>query len=288
MLGRGALVVDQREAVAVAAELHPAGFVVAEAQARVRRDRRVEAPRPIEVADADPEVVDAAGRRAKLGFAVKRLDAVAVGVEQEGAVVVRVVRGARSRRSVAAVAGVDPGLPEGVDGRAVGSAEADVKAAGHRMLAIGRDEVPVLPLDQLGVAHAPARRRAPRARSGRSARRHRGRRRRSRRGRTSPRSYPAGPDSRSSPPSAIRRAPRPRVRKLNDQRTKTSSRFWKPIRYQRWTKSQVSQAGKPLSRSDVEVGDGAGAPDRRQVALVEVVERPRRSPRRPARTAFAT
>ena len=50
--------------------------------------------------------------------------------------------------------------------------------------------------------------------------------------------------------------PRPRVTKLNDQRMRTSRRFWKPIRYQRWTTSQVSQARKPLSRSALDVGDG--------------------------------
>ena len=37
----------------------------------------------------------------------------------------------------------------------------------------------------------------------------------------------------------------------------TSSRFWKPIRYQRWTTSQVTQARKPLSRHEVQVGDRA-------------------------------
>ena len=72
------------------------------------------------------------------------------------------------------------------------------------------------------------------------------------------------------------RAPRPRVKKLNDQRMRTSRRFWKPIRYQRWTTSHVIQAGKPLRRIDVEVGDRPGAADRREVALVAVAERPDR------------
>jgi hypothetical protein len=123
----------------------------AETEARVRRDRLVEAPRRIEVADADPKVVDAAVGHGGLGFAVERLDTVAVRVEKEAAVVVRVVTRPRPRRSVTAIARLDPGAPEGVDGRAVGSTEAHMKPPGHRMLAIGREKVPVLPLDQFTV-----------------------------------------------------------------------------------------------------------------------------------------
>jgi hypothetical protein len=48
--------------------------------------------------------------------------------------------------------------------------------------------------------------------------------------------------------SSITRPPRPWVKKLNAQRISTRRRFWKPIRYQRWTTTQVTQAGKPLSR----------------------------------------
>ncbi len=51
----------------------------------------------------------------------------------------------------------------------------------------------------------------------------------------------------SSLEPVISRAPRPRVQKLNAQRISTRMRFWKPIRYQRWTNSQVIQAISPLS-----------------------------------------
>ena len=55
------LVVDQREAVVRAGELHAPGLVVAQVDPGVRRDRRVEALGRLEVGDADPQVVDAAG-----------------------------------------------------------------------------------------------------------------------------------------------------------------------------------------------------------------------------------
>ena len=75
--------------------------------------------------------------------------------------------------------------------------------------------------------------------------------------------------------SVISRAPRPCVAKLNDQRMRTRTRFWKPMRYQRWTTSQVIQATKPLSLQPFDVGDGGRAADRREVALVAVAERRR-------------
>ena len=88
MLGERPLVPDEREAGVRAGELHAVGLVVRQAEPGVRGDRRVEAPGGLRVADADPEVVDAAVGHGVLAVAVDRLDAVAVGVEQEPAVVI--------------------------------------------------------------------------------------------------------------------------------------------------------------------------------------------------------
>jgi len=96
-------------------------------------------------------VVDAAVGNGVLAVLVDGLDAVAVGIEQEGAVVGRAIVAARSGRAVVAVARVDTCLPERVDLRAVTGAEADVQPAGHGVLRVRRPNPPVVPSDHVGA-----------------------------------------------------------------------------------------------------------------------------------------
>jgi hypothetical protein len=111
----------------------------------MRRDQLVERLRGGEVADADPEVVDrAAGAQRAV---VDGLDARAVRVEQEGAVVVVAVLRPRPGLAVRAAPGGDAGLPERVDLRAGRRHEADVQPPGR--LALGEGEV--VPLRELLV-----------------------------------------------------------------------------------------------------------------------------------------
>ena len=93
VLGERALVAHEREGEAGARELHAIRRVMREAQPGVWSDRRIEAPRDLGIAHTDPQVVDAAFRRGALAVVDDGLGAVAVRVEQEGAVVVGVVTG---------------------------------------------------------------------------------------------------------------------------------------------------------------------------------------------------
>src|SRR5207248_722516 len=78
-----------------------------DAQARDRRNRLVEAAGRFDVAHADPEVVDAVFALA-LASEIDGLRAVAVGIADEGAVVVGVVLRPRAGRPVVGVAGGRP------------------------------------------------------------------------------------------------------------------------------------------------------------------------------------
>ena len=160
----------------------------------MRGDRRVEAPGGLRVADADPQVVDAAGGYGVLAVAVDRLDAVAVGVEQEPAVVRRAVLRAR------------PGAPSSGTPRRSRPARtrrpARGRGRGSRRGARGSPgargpsaRCPSRPTRPARRPHGWARRPGRSGRCGRSARRPRGPRRRCQRGRTPGRGYRRGLDT---------------------------------------------------------------------------------------------
>ncbi len=96
-------------------------------------------------------MVDAACGHGLRAVAVNRLDAVAVRVEQEAAVVVGAVDRAGAGRAVVEVAGRHPRAPEGVHRLTARRTEADVEATGQGVRTIGGADRPVLPLDEPGV-----------------------------------------------------------------------------------------------------------------------------------------
>jgi hypothetical protein len=100
--------------------------------------------RLVEIAHADPEVVDRplAGADTAVGHG---LDAVPVGVEQEGAVVVRGVLRPCARLAVAVVAGVHAAPPERVDLLPRRRDERDVQVA-RRSSLVRRREREVAPV----------------------------------------------------------------------------------------------------------------------------------------------
>jgi hypothetical protein len=98
------------------------------------------------VGDPDPQVVDHAAAGDEI--VVDRLGAVAVGVEQEAAVVVRPVLRTQPGLAVVAVARVDAGLAERVDVLARRRREADVEASGRRLRGVRGREGELVPLDE--------------------------------------------------------------------------------------------------------------------------------------------
>ena len=94
-------------------ELGALGRVVPEPESGMGRNRLVELLRRRDVRDANPEVVDRATLPQRP--VVHGLGAVAVRVEQEGAVVVLPVLRTRAGRAVFAVSGLGPHAPELVD-----------------------------------------------------------------------------------------------------------------------------------------------------------------------------
>ena len=134
------LVPDEREAVVRAGELHAAGLVVPQAEPGVRGNRRVEAPGNLQVADAEPQVVDLAVGHDVLAVAVDGPDAVASGWSRNPPWNVGPYACA-AWRAVVAVLRVDARLPERVDLRAFAGAEADVEPGVDQVLAVRRTDV---------------------------------------------------------------------------------------------------------------------------------------------------
>ena len=97
-------------------------------------------------------MVDPPGRDRPGALAVDGLDAVAIRVKQETAVVGRRILRARAWRAVVPVAVLDARPPEGVDVVPVRGAKADMEPARDRVFAIGRADAEIVPFDELGFA----------------------------------------------------------------------------------------------------------------------------------------
>src|SRR6476619_4286712 len=78
VLGERPIVAHERERKIGAGEPHAIRRVVREAEPGVRRDRPVEAQRPLRVANAEPQVVDAAVGHGVLAVAMDSLDTVSI------------------------------------------------------------------------------------------------------------------------------------------------------------------------------------------------------------------
>src|SRR5262249_40928883 len=137
---------DQRKVTVIAGDEDiPGPVTLTDPQVQDRRDRLVEAPARPEVGNPEPEVVD---RRPALRAPrpVDGLDAVAVRIEKEAAVVVGRVLRPRAGLAVTRVPGPHPTPPEGVDVFRRASREGDVEVPCHRMLGVGLYHSEVLPL----------------------------------------------------------------------------------------------------------------------------------------------
>ena len=145
VLARRSAVGDEREGAVVSPDVEPRPSVLGHAERECLGDGLPKAAARLEIADSDPEVIDhwaAAG----LAKPTARFDAVAVGVEEKGAVVVRVVLRPQPRLAVARVARIGARLPEGIDLLARTRGEANMEMARHRMVVVSLRHRVVAPL----------------------------------------------------------------------------------------------------------------------------------------------
>jgi hypothetical protein len=145
VLRRWAAVHYERERAVAGRDVESSRPALSRLEGEHRGDGLPEPPTSRGIPDAEPEVIDrrAAGTVPEPGAG---LDAVPVGIQEEAAVVVRVVLGAQPRLSVAAIARIHPTPPEGIDLLARARGEADVEMACHRMVAVCLSEREVVPL----------------------------------------------------------------------------------------------------------------------------------------------
>src|SRR5439155_934272 len=146
------LACENRERAARTRELGtPLAPLVSEA--RMRSDRLVEPLRSRQVCHANPQMVDEPADTERV--VVHGLGAVAVRVEQEGAVVVRAVLGTRPRRAVVPVTGSGADTPELVDTIWRGRDEPDVEPPRRGPLRSRLRQREVVPLVEVLVGSRP-------------------------------------------------------------------------------------------------------------------------------------
>ena len=147
VLGHRPSVTYERERPPRPAELHSPIPVAAVTQAGVTRDEPVEGRGRLEVAHADPQVIyPTASTRVAV---VDGLGAVAVGVEQERAVVVGPVLRALARPAVVAIPVIDTRAPECIDALTGAGDEPDVQVPRWPSSIVSGQDREVVPLDQL-------------------------------------------------------------------------------------------------------------------------------------------